>query len=288
MNRKLKAGLVFRALCASLAVVAVTEESKAGQKNITSGWDSAAIQVDGKSGDWNGIPATFLPDQNAAVALSNNSKFIYLLFRTNDRRTARVIKLAGLSISLDPTGRKEQKFQIKFRGGPSREQLGRPPERDQDPRSDLSEEPPTANPGDQRPVFTCVIKDRISEKEIPANGDEGPAAAFDTSLGFFTYEFRIPITGDSVRYYGIDSRPGSAVSISLVWGDMSSIGPRREGDGMRIDMGGPGGPGGMGGPESPRGRGGPGGGGRESGRRPQPQKKQEVWLKTTLAQQQAK
>ena len=282
MIRMWKITPIVKVASACMVVLAATEISKAGQQNTVSAWDSTAIQVDGKANDWTKVPATFLPEQNAAIALSNDGQFLYVLFRTNDRRNARVIKMAGLTISLDPSGGKNQVFQIKFKGGPSRDQLGRPEPAGPNMPEELPQDLNTPDSREYQPTFTCAIKDRISEKEIPVDGSEGPAVAFDTSLGFFTYEFRIPLIKDSIRYYGIDSRPGRSVGISLVWGDMSSMGPRREGEGMRVGMGDPGGPGGgMGAPRS-----GMGGGmmdGAKRNRRPQPMKKQEVWLKATLA-----
>ncbi len=282
MNGKVRTIKTVCALCGIIALMCGSQTLMAGPLKIKSGWDSTAIQVDGKSADWNGIPATFLPDQNAAIAVANDGKFIYLLFRTNDRRTARVIKFGGLAISLDPRGGKNRDFQLRFRGGPSREELGRPTEGDKNRGYGRDQSGSGPELEDQRPAFTCIIKNRIAEKEIPQNGTEGPAVAFDTSMGFFTYEFRIPLTRDSVRYYGIDDHPGDKVGISLVWGDMNNTDARHEGGGMHVGMGGIGGPGGTGGERGPGGGG--NWGGREGGHRPEPPKKQEVWLKTTLAE----
>ena len=38
-------------------------------------------------------------------------------------------------------------------------------------------------------LFTCFVEGRIIEMGIPVDGSMGPSAAYDTSMGFYTYEF---------------------------------------------------------------------------------------------------
>ncbi len=264
--------------------------ASAGGVDIRAEWKKGPIVVDGSASDWQGVPATYLEENNAAVAVASDAQFVYLLFRTNDRKWARAIKATGLTVYLDASGGKKKDTYVNFRGGPSREELMRGGQEDQyrgpegfEHPEISQDQPPRDQMGDE-PRLSCFIKDRITEKVIPINGDEGPSAAFDTSKGFYQYEMRIPLVKDSVRYYGVDAKPGAKLGLTLVWGDMSDMMQRRK-EGVKLGLGGPvgGGGGGMGG-----GMGGPPGGGMgrpggPGGMRGGMPKKQEVFLKTTLA-----
>jgi hypothetical protein len=188
--------------------------------------------------------------------------------------------MSGLTLYVDIDGGKRKDFYLKFVGGPSREQLhslmkkefgGRVPE-----GRDMPEGMPPMDmddgPRDSVPTLFCFVKDRISEKVIPLDGVEGPAAAFDTAHGFFVYEFAVPLKESEIRYYGLGAGSDKPISVGLIWGEVEQMHSERPNGGM--DLGGmPGGGGGMGRP-----MGGPQGG----VERPS---KQEVWLKTTLAKE---
>lgn len=280
--------LLLVRLCVTTFFATLIASSLAAKNaEVTAAWDSIPINIDGNAVDWRGLPAMYLEDQNASVAMSNDDRFVYLLFRTNDIKWARAIKATGFTVYLDPKGGKKKDIYVKFKGGPSREELmkGISSGKHRMPM-EMETDVPALGENDESSLY-CFIKDRITEKMIPLNGDEGPAAAFDTSKGFYLYELRVPLTGDSLRYYGINAAPGAIIGVSLEWGDMSQMMRKRpEGMGGSLGMGpGGGGPpgGGMGGGMSGRRGGdqmdGPG------DHRPEMPKKQEVYLKTTLASQ---
>jgi hypothetical protein len=254
---------------------------------MKSTWGSTSIKVDGQATDWSNVPSEYLSEQNASIAMCNDAQFLYLMFRTNDTRWAGMIRRTGLTIYLDPTGGKKKDYFIKYKGGPSREELmAQMSKRGGGTTTPAMMEDALADDEDQTPL-TCFVKDRIVEKPIPPDGSEGPAAAYDTSKGFYLYEFRIPLVEDSVRYFGIGALPNKPVGVSLVWGDMGDQ-MKKGGMKMHDDMGGGpmgGGPGGgMGGGPGGGMGGGPGGGmGGPEGQRPNMPKKQEVMIKTTLA-----
>ena len=268
-----------------LSFIAVPVGAK--MEEINSDRTEAAIQIDGKTNDWARLSGIFFQEQNASLAVANDQEFLFVLFRTSDMRTARIIKMSGLTLYLNIDGKKKKDFYLKFRGGPSLEQLrgrgqdqeGQTPARR--PMMDESEQPF----GKERaPALTCYIKDRIVEKEMPLDGSEGPMAAFDTSLGFYVYEFRVPLDSGEVRYFGLGADLSRPIAIGMEWGDMEGMrgqmGDRRGGG----PGGGPGGGGGMGrggdfGGERPQGMG---------GERPEMPKKQEVWVKAKLASQATK
>jgi len=246
-------------------------------------WVSVPPATNGEIGEWTDLPTTYYEEEEAVLGFANDSSFLYLHFRTRDPKWAETIRVAGLTVYLDPDGGKSKDFYVKFRGGPP---IGNPDEM----RQRLGEAGNDRNvPADQMNIMaarmadsamhlTCFVKDVIVEKNIPKNGSEGPMVAFDTSMGFYCYEFRVPLTESLVRYYGLNARPGDRIGIGALWGDMEDfLKSTRDDDGGRGGGMGGGRGGGKGG-----GRGGGTGGGR-GGRSDMPEK-QEVWLTTRLAE----
>lgn len=239
--------------------------------------------TDGKIDDWKGIPVTFYQEMNAAIAFANDADHLYIQFRTNDPKWVRAIKMTGITIYVNNRGKKGKRFFVKYTGGPTMEQLkgmvSRDGERSEERSSRMSDR---MNQFQDRPnQLTCFVKDRIIEKPIPLDGGEGPAAAFDTSFGFYTYEFRIPLAESTVRDYGINASLGQEISIGAKWGGMGEM-KRGGGMGGRSSGGRPGGGGGGGGRMDGRGSGGGRGGGMGRGSFEMPTE-QKVWLKTVLA-----
>ncbi len=279
--------LIQLTLAGFLVALIATERGWA-KDEIACPFVAQSIAIDGRYDDWKDNPGSFLEKQKAVVAVSNDHDNLYLLFRTNDPRWVRTIAMSGLTLYIDVDGGKRKDFYLKFVGGPSREQLRllqkqeigeRPREKRRMPenmrRMELED-----SPRDSVPTLFCYVKDQIDEKSIPLGGVEGPSAAFDTSRGFFVYEFAIPLKESAVRSYGLGTSLGEEISVGLIWGEpmpMRGERPREE-----MDFGGPGG--GMGGGMTGGGMGGgmgrgmsgpPGGTDRPS--------KQEVWLKARLA-----
>jgi hypothetical protein len=279
-----------------LTLILATDPGWSRSDKMVSKYVASSIKVDGRYDDWRDLPSTFLEEQKAVVAISNDNQNLYLMFRTNDPRWVRTISRSGLTIYVDPKGGKKKDFFVRFKGGPSREQLlalvGRGGETPDGARRQMPEgrEPQMddRNANDTVPTLTCYVKERIEEKLIPLDGTEGPAAAFDTSRGFFVYEFKLPIKESELRYYGFAAEPGKELSIGLIWGEMDQMRGERPKGGM--DFGGPGGgpgsgPGGLGGGGGMGGGMGRGGGmGGPPGGMQRPSK-QEIWVKTTLAKE---
>jgi hypothetical protein len=245
------------------------------------------ITIDGKADDWPSLAGKILKDQNAAVAVANDDKYIYCTFRTTDEKWVRAIAMAGMTLCLDIDGGKHKDFYLKFTGGPSIVQL-RPRVDRQIESGDEGNYRGVQNEPRERPIsdpkLVLYIKDRLAEKEIPLDGTQGPAAAFDTSLGFYTYEFRVPLEYGKPLNFGLGAKQDKKIGIGLIWGDMEGIMNDRRPDG---DPGGgfggrPGGDGGFpGGGMEPRG--GHGDGPRGGKMRDNMPTKQEVWFRTRLA-----
>jgi hypothetical protein len=265
-------------------------------------WADSKIVIDGRTTDWPSVQGVYLSEQNAAFTFNNDGEFLYVLFRTTDLGWAQTIKMTGLTLYFDIKGGKKKDVSICYKGGPTMEQAMAVQKNSARNASSMPTPPTGQRPGgmqeSQVPSLTCSIKDRITDKSVPLGGMAGPAAAFDTCQGFFTYEFRIPLAAGEGDYYGIGAKPGQIVSVGGIWGDMGEKASQGGPGGMGEPpsggpggggMGGPGGGGGMGGPGG-GGMGGPGGGGMGGpggsaggGEHPSMPQKQEVWIKATVA-----
>lgn len=239
------------------------------------------MAIDGQSSDWEGIPVISYEKEHATLRISNDDKNLYLLFETGDPRTARMIRMSGITLYLDNSGKRRKDFFVRFKGGPSpAEMRGARGARDVDrtqPRAGWRDgSGPFETDFDTTTHFTCYEKNNIIEKEIPIDGGEGPAVAYSADGDGFIYEFRIPLAKSSIRYYGIGTSAGQKIGVGLIWGDRSAFRPDFSGRGFS-GSGSPriGGPSAGGRGRSTRGPGGRGGGpGFE---------KQEVWFKARLA-----
>ncbi len=222
---------------------------------------SEKITVDGKIDEWLKLPSQFFEDEKMSFAISNDNENLYFLFKTREKKVAQQIKVTGVSFYIDIKGKKKKDFYIKFQGGPK------------------FEERTKKKGADDRDRFRCFIKDRILEKDIPLDGSQGPSAAFDTSYGFYAYEFSVPLRKSEVRNYGLGLTDQKKISIGIVWGEFDKS-KKRRGAGF-----GGGGHGSQGGGQMGGGRGG-GGGQRGFGPRGDRKKgdfkKQEIWLTIIL------
>jgi hypothetical protein len=200
-------------LCFSIAVQTMSGDLKCS-------WAPSVIQVDGKSDEWTNAPSAFFEDKNAVIMACSDSAFVYVLFRTNDIKAVRAIKGGGLTLFFDTKAGKKKDFSLRFHSGPSMEQLKPRPEEMQMSRQmppDMKEKP-RFDSLNMPTMLVCNIQDWLIDKELSLDGSHGPMAAFDTSQGFYTYEFRIPLTEATPQYYGIGAKPGQKIAIGAVWG----------------------------------------------------------------------
>ncbi len=280
------------ALLLLVSLVAFASAAQARDPEANSVWAPGAITLDGQRTDWPENSISSLPDvKGASFGVCNDSQNVYVMLCFQNDQWARVIKMGGLTVWLDPQGKKKKQFMLKLVGGPSWEEImkasGRTPRQNQRTPGDSGQESGRERMRRADTVFTCMQKDYLEEKAIPINGKEGPAAAFAIDKGFFVYEFSVPLRESSVLYYGLGTQPGQAISVGLVWGDIDRSSMRGQGNESGFQMGDRPGRGGFGGGGGFPGGMGRGGGHREGGeggegQRQMPQK-EEVWLRARLA-----
>jgi hypothetical protein len=254
-----------------------------GTETIPTHPTPAAIIIDGDMSDWDAVPTSRMHEDHAALKLCSDREFLYIHFVTDDIGWVRTIRMTGIALFLNRDGSKEREFFIRYRGGPTVDELMARSNASQDSTRQqlhpaMQAQLLALDRGD-RPELTCFVRDWIVEKEIPADGSQGPAAAYGPSAGRFAYEFRIPLAKSALLYYGLDAGPGAELGIGAEWGGMpmSDLMPGAGGDPRDIgDIGSTGG-------ASGGTYGGMPAGGAPPMQRPDLPEKQEVWYRTQLA-----
>ena len=277
--------LLRNSLLAIFSIAILSVASVAKTHKVTTSWVDHEFSIDGNMKEWFDVESKYLSDQQASVSLCNDGTFLYILFKTREAKWARTIKMTGLNLYINKDGKNKKDFFIRFKGGPNYDQLKAMAGGMNERESRMSRMPADLRKkyeqamNDNTQTLICSINDNVN-KVVPLDGTEGPAGAFDTSNGFFVYEFKIPLEQGKDRYYGIGIEPGHKIAIGAEWGDMGDFRRRQPGE-----MGGSGGP--MpGGGGRQGGGGGFGSGGRRmggGGGRPEMPRKQEVWFKTRIA-----
>lgn len=237
-------------------------------KEASSHWSAQPVQVDGQMTDWVGMPANYMEDSGVQLGLCNDNQNLYILFRFSNQAWARAIRMGGVTLWLDNSGKKKKDFGIRYTGGPSLSEMqgqGMAGEggfwESLTPEQKERLKQRQASMADQ---ITVIDKKSDQEIALRADGTRGPAVGFANLKGIYTYEFSIPLQKGDVFDYGIGVESGQIICLGLEWGGMS----KEDRVSMMERMGG-----------RPPGR----GGRPRGGSRPQPPEEQEVWVKTRLA-----
>jgi hypothetical protein len=250
-----------------------------GCKNtqVQSHWSAEPVKVDGEMTEWPSGSTVYFEDSGVQLGLRNDSQNLYILFRFGNQAWARAIRMGGLTLWLDDSGKKNKDFGIRYAGGPSPSEMQKMemPNRGGFLDSLTPEQQQRLIDMQTAAAHQIIVINKKSDQEITisADGSSGPSVSFGSPQGTYTYEFSIPLQKSDVSHYGIGAQSGQAICLGLEWGGIS------DGDRQRMMHKGSGGmeggpPGGMRGGREGRHRGGPG---------MQPTEKQEIWVKTQLA-----
>ena len=258
-----------------------------GTQKVEIHWSAEPMQIDGEMTEWGGMPTSYFEDSGVQLGLCNDSENLYILFPFSNQTWARAIRMGGVTLWLDNSGKKNKDFGIRYTGGPSPSEMQKPGMAGeggfQDNLTPEQKERLKKQQESMADQIKIIYKKSGQEISIPANDSSGPAASFASVQSIYSYEFRLPLQKSGAFDYGIGAQPGQTISLGLEWGDIE-MGDRQSmrqqgGGGMGMPPGGgPPGGGGMGG-RPPSGPGGPG---------MQKPEKQELWVKTQLASPPAK
>jgi len=255
-----------------------------GPQEVQTNWSAEPVKVDGEMTEWPSGSTVYFEDSGVQLGLSNDNQNLYILFRFSNQAWARAIRMGGVTLWLDNSGKKKKDFGIRYTGGPSLPGFQRMRASGEGGFQEAltPEQQQRLLDMEQDTVGQITVIDKKSKQEITlrTDGSGGPAVCFASPQGIYTYEFSIPLEKGDVFDFGIGAQPGQIICLGLEWGGMS-MGDRQRTRGERGgDRGGEG--------RDDRGggrRGGDRGGmGRDrGGSREQAPKEQELWVKTQLA-----
>lgn len=82
-------------------------------------WSAEPVQIDGQMTEWAGKPTNYLGKSGVQLSLRNDSENLYVLFRFSNQEWARLIRMGGVTLWLDNSGKKKKDFGLRYTGGPS-------------------------------------------------------------------------------------------------------------------------------------------------------------------------
>jgi len=267
----------FRILSAGAAAGLILALTACGTIDVASDWRKDEIVIDGKAGDWGGR-LRVVEKTPYALGVLNDGEFLYVCLRGDGTPGIGGLARRGLTVWIDPKGRKDKFLGVHFPIGVEMDDLQAPQEGFNDPSME-----------GRRPRRMSGTPDNLEEVEIFGPGrDEksrmkveelrGIEVALTREPAGFVYELKVPLKNAENAPYAVGTEPGRVIGVGFEPGEMMP--------GMMGNRGGMGGMGGRGGMGGMGGRGGmpggmpAGGGGRGSGDQTEPFK---AWLKVTLA-----
>jgi hypothetical protein len=260
-----------------------------GPQEVQTNWTAEPVKVDGEMTEWASGSTVYFEDPGVQLGLCNDNQNLYVLFRFSNESWARTIRMGGVTLWLNSSGKKKKDFGIRYTGGPSLPEFQRRGTSDEGGFQEAltPEQQQRLFDMEQDTVGQITVIDKKSNQEVTmrADGSGGPTVCFASPQGTYTYEFSIPLEKSDVFSYAIGAQPGQVISLGLEWGGMGEADRER----MKERGGGPPGGGMGGGPPGGMGGGPPGGtgggppGGRGGGRGMQAPEEQELWVKTQLA-----
>ena len=251
---------------------------------VKSSWDNNQIVVDGSDTDWDD-GMFYVTNAQLTAGIRNDSKYMYLILKTTNRRQAFQILGLGLTVWFDPKGGTDKKFGIHF-------PLGR--------RESGEFTTQSGNSDDGNAGFTERTPNELEITGVNKNGPvrltiadtKGIELQIHNGQNSLIYEMKVPLHASPDHPYAIGAT-GTQVGIGFEGGKFE---PRQGGGEGRWNRGRgegmPGGTEGGGGEGMPGGmEGGEGmprrGRGRFSGEanRGEQPKQIDFWLKVTLAKE---
>jgi hypothetical protein len=268
-----------RLMLVLVACVLILSAAGCATARLASGWASGPVTADGLDDDWSGLQVCSTMKDGLQMTVANDAERLYVMakFRANDPRWSRA---AGAGMTVRVTDARRRTMSFRLPEGPGRrfadDELRMTDEgigRDRMPAD--SGPGPGGMPGRWRQAHAelagkLVVTDLDKvEIPVPADGSQGPAAAFLDNNAICLYEFSIPLSDSTFGHYSIDTRPGTGLHVTVTAGpsdderkamreQMGRRGP--PGGGEMPSGGGPGGP-----SEGRSGQGGPGRGGSRGG-----------------------
>ncbi|MBI9072721.1 MAG: hypothetical protein JEY94_14060 [Melioribacteraceae bacterium] len=223
--------------------------SCSGSKIINSGFNNLKIDIDGNRNDWKD-KIYYQEDGNYGLGVTNNDKFLNLIFITSDRSTINKIVRMGFTVWFEAENGSD-KFGLRF-------PINELPDKNMIHDFNLKK----SKDNDQPEFINNALSHKnefliINEKEFPlysypVHNNIGIDLCMQYTTGQLIYELKIPTTNNNNVPFVLDASSGEIVEIGF---ETTEIEKSENGAGMK-----------MGGDQGGRGRGmGKQGGGRRGG-----------------------
>ncbi len=197
-----KAGLLFLVLL----------NAGCATHNLASRWQRDGFIANGSEDEWPTPPQYYEEDSRAVIYVMNDVETLYLCLAANNEALKKKMLIGGLTLWLDPTGKKHKVFGIHLPGA----RPPRPPE--------AREEDTLRRKKDKRPILQTPKAVEITFSEtsgpLPMSMDRVRRTGIDIGAGQpdgcrFVYEFKIPFTATPVLSA---LAPGTALGIGIETG----------------------------------------------------------------------
>ncbi len=216
-------------LISSLFILTVLMTGCSSTVELTSTPVQGPISINGDAADW-GTNLKYIPDEKAAVGISNDNNYFYLCLTTGDMGKVMPMFAGGFTVWLENESNNNAEIGVKY------------------PLHNIvNESRIMVNPGEFREkgssmIISQMIKDQNEIRIL--NKDDYPLTVISTSdssglkaaIGFnndqFIYELRVPLKVDAQNKYGIDAKPGDKLLVKLET-EKPERGNFGGGDGMR-------------------------------------------------------
>jgi hypothetical protein len=185
------------------------------------GWIAEPVTIDGSMAEWIDRPMVTVADPGLMLSIGHDSRFLYILMRFKEISWARTIRLSGLALWFDTPGEEEERLGMRYRGGLAPSDMEKPSRGSHTDMWDLM--PRTMRQQlmeylSQEEQIILVDKAKNLETVLPVDGSMGPAAAFESIPGTYTYEFALPIGEEDGDRPAFPLRPGQTIRLGFKWG----------------------------------------------------------------------
>lgn len=207
----------------TVLLLAVAFYALAKEKPVQSIWAASPIAMDGSINDWEGDPFNMEKKVKVEYAFRNDADTLYVFFKFNDFKYLSSIEITGMTLWIDPAGKKDKGLGINFtKKKISADEYIAILERQQGPLSDEQKESVRAS------EFYFISQAQAVDKkgnplEQEAGNDAIRGAAYNVSIGqeAVTYEFKVPFKNLTAALVGAESEPGEVVGIGFEWGGLT-------------------------------------------------------------------
>ncbi len=199
---------------------------------MTSNPVPGSININGDAADW-GSDLKYIPDEKAAVGISNDKSYFYLCLTTADMSKVMPMFAGGFTVWLKNENKGDEMIGVKY------------------PLHNIvNESRIMVNPGEFREKgrgmmiskminnqdeIRILNKDKYPVTVISTSDSSGLKAAIGYNNDQFIYELRVPLKVDNQNKYGLNARSGDKLLVKLETEkpDRENFGGRANGDGMR-------------------------------------------------------